>query len=88
MHIFATAGEVKFDQFLFGRDRFVVGIAGGLLNQAQESGCWLRNYKRRLSASRHRQIACPVQELQGQHRVVADGSIQLWRIAFGSVCAD
>jgi hypothetical protein len=65
-----------------------VGIAGGLLNQAQESGCWLRSYKRRLSASRHRQIACPVQELQGQYRIVADGSIQLWRIAFGSVCAD
>ena len=64
-----------------------MGIAGGLLNQAQESGRWLGSYKRRLSA-RHRQIACPVQELQGRHRIVADDSIQLWRIAFGSVCAD
>jgi hypothetical protein len=76
VHIFATADKVKFDQFLFGRDRIVVGIAGCLLNQAQESGCWLRNYKRHLSAGRHRQIACPVQELEGQHSVVADDSIQ------------
>jgi hypothetical protein len=87
-HIFATAGRVKFDQFVFGRNRFVVGIAGGLLNQAQESGCWPQNYKRYLFASRHHRIARPVQELQGQHRIVADDSIQLWRIAFGSVCAD